>query len=54
MTDCFSLKIFISVITEELMRKISEEDEQTLEKLNSAYCKHSQMPVSTNQLHETS
>ena len=39
--DCFRLKIFISVSAKQMMRKKIEEDEQTLEELNSAHL-HSQ------------
>ena len=35
--DCFHLTMFISVSAKKLMRKKGKEDEQTLEKLNSAH-----------------
>jgi len=35
--DCFRLNIFISVSAKQLMRKKSEEDQQTLEESNSAH-----------------
>ena len=40
-TDYFHLAIFISVTAKMLMRKKSNQNEQTLEELNSAHC-HSQ------------